>query len=104
MLETSKTIHLRPGGNDGILNDFAPTLAALLALSGLGGVTQRTPMDEVLEISLREEEIHSKLSETEAAISSLEELLQKTQAQLNKRKYMKRKVHSTDASLSYYYY
>ena len=64
----------------------------MLLLSGTG--VHRTPMDEVLEISLREEEVHSKLTETENAIMSLEELLLKTQAQLDKRKAMKRKVHN----------
>jgi hypothetical protein len=57
-----------------------------------GHAVGRTPMDEVLEISLREEEVHKKLQEIENAVAQLQTLLHKTQAQLNKRQAMKRKV------------
>ena len=64
-----------------------------LSPSPAGSATgPRSTMDMVLEISLQEEEVHSKLTETEKAITSLQELLQKTQAQLTKRQDMKRKV------------
>lgn len=49
-------------------------------------------MDHVLAISLQEEELHSRIMETEEAISKLQELMQRTQEQLTKRINMKHKV------------
>ncbi len=49
-------------------------------------------VDHVLEISLQEEEVHSKLTETERAIDKLQTLLNQTQEQLSRRLHMKEKV------------
>ena len=55
-------------------------------------------MDHVLAISLQEEEVHSRIVETEDAITKLQELMQRTQEQLTKRINMKCKVLLTSSN------